>query len=125
MEDALVTMPNGSKIAWRKHPDVHWCIIGGQHTLTACCEFVEQFLANSKARKDPLEFEVISVLSRDQQVLVKVSNSLNLNIAEKVEKETLCSCAELGRAAWKRAGCPESHKGGHKPSAAFNVIHFA
>lgn len=114
-------LPDGSKVTWWKHPDVHWYIIGGQHTVTACRELAEQFPEGSEAKKDLLDFEVIPVFSRDPTVLVRVSNALNLNIAEKVAKETFRSCAELGRAAWKRLGCPEPHRGGGKPSNAFLV----
>lgn len=38
--------------------------------------------------------------------------SLNLNIVEKVAKENFHSCAELGRATWKKAWSPELHRGG-------------
>ena len=124
-ENAMITMPDGSKIEWWKHPDTHWYIIGGQHTVTACRELAEQFPADSEARKELLEFEVIPVFTRDTKVCVRVSNALNLNIAEKVAKETFRSCAELGRAAWIRNGRPEPHRGGGKPSAAFEVIHHA
>jgi len=122
VEDGVVQLPDGSRTTWWKHPDVHWYIISGQHTVTACRELADQFPVDSEARKDLLEFEVIPVFSRDLQVLVRVSNALNLNIAEKVAKETFRSCTELGQAAWKRAGCPKPHKSGSKPPSAFEVI---
>jgi hypothetical protein len=108
-------------VPWWKAPNVHWYIVGGQHTVTACRELAEQYPADHPARQDLLEFEVIPVFSRDAATLVRVSNALNLNIAEKVAKENFRSCAEMGRAAWLKAGSPEPHRGGGKPSAAFEV----
>lgn len=120
-ETDTIDLPDGSPVLWWKHPDIHWYIIGGQHTVTACRELAKKFPDGSAQQKELLEFEVIPVFSRDPRVLVRVSNALNLNIAEKVAKESFWSCAELGRAAWKKAGCPEPHRGGGKASPAFVV----
>ena len=114
-------MVDGVEVDWWNSPDVHWYIIGGQHTVTACRELAEELPIGSEARKDLLEFEVIPVYSRDTKELIRVSNALNLNIAERVAKENFRSCAELGRAAWIRAGRPEPHKGNGKSSAEFLV----
>ena len=64
-ENAMMLMTGGYKVEWWKHPDTHWYIIGGQHTVTACRELAEQFPADSEARKELLEFEVIPVFTRD------------------------------------------------------------
>ncbi len=122
-EDVKVLV-DGATVPWWKSPKVHWYIIGGQHTITACRELAEQYPDGSDQKKDLLEFEVIPVFSRDADTLVRVSNALNLNIAEKVARETFRSCAEMGRAAWVKAGCPEPHRGGGKPSPDFEVCIF-
>jgi len=111
----------GVRIPWWQSEAVHWYIIGGQHTVTAFRELAHKHPEGSAARDELLQFEVIPIFSRDPEVLVRVSNALNLNIAEKVAKETYRSCAELGRAKWVAAGCPEPHRGGGKPSPAFEV----
>lgn len=112
---------DGREIPWWQGENVHWYIIGGQHTVKACLELAEQHPEGSDQRAELLEFEVIIVFSRDPEVLVRVSNALNLSIAEKIAVQNFRSCAELGRAKWKAAGCPEPHRGGGKPSDAFEV----
>jgi hypothetical protein len=119
-ETATVVV-DGLSMSWWKAPNVHWYIIGGQHTVIACRELAEHHPDGSNAKKDLLQFKVIPVFNRDPDTLVRVSNALNLNIAEKVAKETFRSCAEMGRAAWVKAGCPEPHRGGGKPSPLFEV----
>ena len=118
IEEDSVTIP------WWEGRNVHWYIIGGQHTVTAFRELASKHPEGSAAREELLQFEVIPIFSRDPEVLVRVSNALNLNIAEKVAKETYRSCAELGRAKWVAAGCPEPHRCGGKPSPAFDVSAF-
>jgi len=100
---------------------VHKYIVGGQHTVTACQEFAEQYPKGHSAKVDLLEFEIIPMFSRDAATLVCVSNALNLNIAEKVVKENFRSCSEMGRATWVKAGSPEPHRGGGKPLAGFEI----
>lgn len=91
-------------------------------TATAFCELVNDFPEDSEAHKHLLEFEVISVYSQDLEVLICMSNALNLNIAKRVSKENFRSYAKLGRAPWKKVGCLEPHRGGGKSSAAY-IVH--
>jgi len=101
-----VVFVGGHSVPWWKAPNVHWYIIGGQHTVTACRELAKQYPEGHLEKVDLLEFEVIPVFSRDPATLIRVSNALNLNIAEKVAKENFRSCMEMERAAWVKAGCP-------------------
>jgi len=89
--------------------------------VMACRELPEQYPDGHQAKLDLLEFEVIPIFTRDLATLVRVSNALNLNIAEKVAKENFQSYTEMGRTAWVKAGSPEPHHGGRKPSVAFEV----
>lgn len=104
-ENNTFITPEGKKDPWWQSPSVHWYIIRGQHTVTACRELPDTFPNGSDAKRELLEFEVIPVFSRNRQQLVRVSNALNLNIAQKVARETFRSCAELGRNACIRASC--------------------
>jgi len=67
--------------------------------VIACYELAVQHLEGSSQQKDYLDFEVIPVFNRKTQILVWVSNALNLNLDEKVAKENFQLCTELGRAA--------------------------
>lgn len=71
-----------------------------------------------------LKFEVIPSFSRDLEILVYVSSTFNLNIAEKVVKENYKSCAELDSTKCIATGCPKLHRSNGKPSPTFNISSF-
>lgn len=97
-EEETRTLPDDTEVLWCKHRDVHWYIIGGHHTVTACRELAEEFRDGSDAKKELLELEIIPVFFTDRNMLVQISNAINLNIAKKVAKESFQSSSELERA---------------------------
>lgn len=120
-----VTLASGKVVSWWQNPVVHFYIIRSQHTYTACRHLVNNPTLSAASRNELLKFEVVPVFSQDKLILIRVSNALNLNLAEKVAKEDFQSCIELGRAAWGAVGFPEPHRGCGKPSPAFEVLlHF-
>lgn len=66
--------------------------------MSAFRELSHKHLEGSKAREELLLFEIILIFSRDLEVLVTVSNALNLNITKKVAKESYRSCPKMAMA---------------------------
>ena len=87
-----VTMP------WYQ-ADVHWYIIGGQHTYQACVSIAAKEVPGSARHKFYTEFDVIPVYSRDPDMLIKVSNALNIQVKDKVVTKNFRS--QLGNARAK------------------------
>ena len=67
----------GKTIPWYQ-ADVHWYIVGGQHTYQACVSIVKKEVPKSARHKLYTEFNVVPVYSRDPDMLIKVSNVLNI-----------------------------------------------
>ena len=71
--------------------DVHWYIVGGQHTYQACVNIAKKEVPGSARHKFYTEFDVIPVYTRDPDMLIKVSNALNIQVKEKVVTENFRS----------------------------------
>ena len=67
---------DGQLIPW--YADVHWYIVGGQHTYQACVSIAKKEEPGSARHKFYIEFDVVPVYSRDPDKLIKVSNTLNI-----------------------------------------------
>ena len=67
---------DGQLIPW--YADVHWYIVGGQHTYQACVSIAAKEEPGSVRHKFYTEFDVAPVYSRDPDMLIKVSNALNI-----------------------------------------------
>ena len=80
----------GRTIPWYE-ADVHWYIVGGQHTYQACVNIAKKEVPGSARYKLYTEFDVIPVYSRDHDMLIKVSNALNIQVKEKVITENFRS----------------------------------
>ena len=72
----------GQTIPWYQ-VDVHWYIVGGQHMYQACVNIAKKQVPGSARHKFYIEFDVIPVYSRDPDMLIKVSNALNIQVKEK------------------------------------------
>ena len=80
---------DGRLIPW--YNDVHWYVVGGQHTYQACMTIVAKEEPGSARHKFYTEFDVIPVYSRDPDMLIKVSNALNIQVRDKVVSENFWS----------------------------------
>ena len=67
----------GKTIPWYQ-ADVHWYIVGGQHMYQACVSIAKKEVPQSARHKFYSEFDVVLVYSRDPDMLIKVSNALNI-----------------------------------------------
>ena len=76
----------GQKIPWYQ-ADVHWYIVKSQHAYQACVNIAKKEVPRSARHKFYTEFDVIPVYSRDPDMLIKVSNALNIQVKEKVVTE--------------------------------------
>ena len=101
--------------------DVHWYIIGGQHTYQACISIAAKEVPGSARHKFYTEFDVIPVYSRDPDMLIKVSNALNIQIKDKMVTENFRSQLRNARAKWIEKGRLRLKKGGTKHDLAFKV----
>ena len=68
---------DGKPILWYK-TDVHWYVGRGQHTYQACVSIAAKEELASARHKFYTEFDVVPVYSRDPDMLIKVSNALNI-----------------------------------------------
>ena len=87
----------GKTIPWYQ-ADVHWYIVGGQHTYQACVSIVKKEVLGSARHKFYTEFDVVPVYSRDPDMLIKVSNALNTQVKDKVLTKNFCSQLKNARA---------------------------
>ena len=77
---------DGVNMPWYQ-ADVHWYTVGGQHTYQTCVSIVAKEVLGSARYKFYTEFDVIPVYSRDPDMLIKVSNALNIQVKDKVVTE--------------------------------------
>ena len=68
-----------------------------------------------------MEFGIIRVYSRDLDMLIKVSNALNIQVKDKVVTENFRSQLKNAWAKWIEKGRPRSKKAGAKHDQKFKV----
>ena len=112
---------DGVHMPWYK-ADVHWYIVGGQHTYQACVSIAAKEVPGSAWHKFYTEFDVIPMYSRDPDMLIKVSNALNIQVKDKVVTENFRSQLGNARAKWIEKGRLHPKKGGAKHDPTFTVI---
>ena len=110
----------GKTIPWY-HADVHWYIVGGQHTYQACVSIAKKEVPMSARHKFYTKFDVVPVYSRDPNMLIKVSNALNIQVKDKVVTENFRSQLKNARAKWIEKGRPHPKKAGAKHDQKFKV----
>ena len=64
--------------------DVHWYVVGGQHIYQACVSIAAKEEPGLAKHKFYMEFDMVPVYSRDPDMLIKVSNALNIQVKDKV-----------------------------------------
>jgi hypothetical protein len=77
MEAVMDRMPDidetivedGKEIPWYQGKNVHWYIIGGQHTVESFRKIARGEPAGSAQREELLKFEIIPVFSKDPAML--------------------------------------------------------
>ena len=67
------------------------------------------------------EFDVVLVYSRDRDMLIKVSNALNIQVRDKVVQENFWSQLKNARAEWIEKGRPRPKLAGAKHDPKFKV----
>ena len=67
------------------------------------------------------EFDVVKVYSRDPDMLIKVSNALNIQVKDKVVTENFRSQLKNARAKWIEKGRPRPKKARAKHNSKFKV----
>ena len=67
------------------------------------------------------EFDVVPVYSRDPDMLIKVSNALNIQVKDKVVTETFWSQLKNARAKWIEKERPRLKLAGAKHDPKFKV----
>jgi hypothetical protein len=112
MEEKIIE--DGKETPWYQGKNVHWYIIGGQHTVESFRKIASGEPVGSAHREELLKFEIILVFSKDPAMLTRVSTALNLNIIDRVMKEVYRQIVELGRAKWIKGGSPMPNRGGGK-----------
>jgi hypothetical protein len=112
MEEKIIE--DGKEIPWYQGKNVHWYIIGGQHTVESFHKIASGEPVGSAQREELLKLEIIPVFNKDPAMLTRVSTALNLNITDRVVKEVYRQNVELGRAKWIEGGSPMPHRGGGK-----------
>ena len=110
----------GKTIPWYQ-ADVHWYIVGGQHTSQACVSIARKEVPGSARHKFYTEFDVVPVYSRDPDMLIKVSNALNIQVKDKVVTENFRSQLKNAQAKWIQKGRPRPKKARAKHDQKFKV----
>ena len=67
------------------------------------------------------EFDIVLVYSRDPDMLIKVSNALNIQVRDKVVQENFWSQLKNAKAKWIEKGQPRPKLAGAKHDPKFKV----
>ena len=94
---------NEKPIPWYE-TDVHWYVVGGQHTYQACMSIAAKEEPDLARHKFYTKFDVIPAYSRDPDMLNKVSNALNIQVRNKVVTKNFWSQLKNARAKWIEKG---------------------
>lgn len=111
---------NDVPVLWY-HTDVHWYIVGGQHTYQACVSIAAKEAPGSSKHKFYMEFDIVPVYPKDPDMLIKVSNALNIQVKDKVVTENFRSQLKNARMKWIERGRPAPKKAEAKHDAKFKV----
>ena len=95
--------------------------MGGQHTYQACVSIAKKEVPSSAKHKFYTEFNMVPVYSRDPDMLIKVSNALNIQVKDKVVIENFRSELKNARTKWIEKGRPRSKKAGAKHNPKFKL----
>ena len=109
---------------WAAHPLVRRCplvVVGGQHTYQTCVSIAKKEEPGSARHKFYTEFDVVPVYSRDPDMLIKVSNALNIQVRDKVVNENFWSQLKNARAKWNEKGRPHPKLASAKHDPKFKV----
>ena len=68
------------------------------------------------------EFDVVPMYSKVPDMVIQVSNALNIQVKDKVFTENFKSQLKNARANWIKKNCPCPKKGGAKYDAAFKEL---
>ena len=79
---------NGKPIPWHQK-NVQWYIVEGLHTYQACVSTTAKAIPSSTRHKFYMEFNFVPVYSKNPNMLIKVSNALNIQIKNKVVIENM------------------------------------
>ena len=111
---------DGKPIPWYK-TNVHWYVVGGQHTYQACVSIAAKEEPGSARHKFYTEFDVVLVYSRDPDMLIKVLNALNIQVRDKVITENFWLQLKNARAKWIEKGRPRPKLASAKYNPKFKV----
>ena len=78
-------------------------------------------MPESARHKFYTEFDVVPEYSRDPDMLIKVSNALNIQVKDKVVTENFRFQLKNARAKWIEKGRPRPKKAGAKYDQKFKV----
>ena len=95
--------------------------MGGQHTYQACISIAKKEVPRSARHKFYSEFDVVPVYSRDPDMLIKVSNALNIQVKDKVVTKNFRSQLKNARAKWIEKDQPRPKKAGAMHDQKFKV----
>jgi hypothetical protein len=112
---------DGKQIPWYESKNMHWYIVGGQHTYTACKQIGEKEEFGSERYDFYMNHKIIPIYSKDEDMLIKVSNALNIQVKDKVVKENFRSQLTNVRAKWIEKGRPHPAAGGGRHDSEFKV----
>jgi hypothetical protein len=82
---------DGKLKPWYEGKNMHYYIVGGQHTYTACKQIGEKEEVGSDRNKFYMNHKIIPIYSKDEDMLIKVSNALNIQVKDKVVTENFRS----------------------------------
>ena len=111
---------DGKPIPWYE-TNVHWYVVGGQHTYQACVSIAAKEEPGSARHKFYTEFDVVPMYSRDPDMHIKVSKDLSIQIRDKVVTENFWSHLKNARANWIEKGRPRPKLARAKHNPKFKV----
>lgn len=80
LEGAMLSIPSEDDMIKNNGNNIHWHIIGGQHTVKSFRKLANWHPQGSREHQDLLEFEVIPMFNKDPHLLTQVSYALNLTL---------------------------------------------
>jgi hypothetical protein len=112
---------DGKQILWYENKNVHSYIVGGQHTYTACKQIGEKEEFGSERYDFYMNHNFIPIYSKDEDMLIKVSNALNIQVKDKVVTENFRSQLANVRTKYIEKGRPHPATGRGRHDSEFRV----